>query len=195
MGQTSDAINRPFHLAVYCSASDNLPCQWIESAKALGAWIGSNNAVLVYGGVDAGLMKIVATAANSSKAKIVGVVPTRRMSDAFPANSLQIQTCDLNDRKATIQLLSDAFVVLPGGYGTLDECMSAFSYINFTQQRLKKIILFNPDGLYDDFLAQLKTFANAGLMAERCFECLIVVTAIEQLLACLDRELTYFNTI
>lgn len=184
--KSSTIKNRPFHVAVYCSAADNLKQEWIDAATAVGRWIGENGATLVYGGVDAGLMKAVAFEAKKLMSKIVGVVPTRRLSAASALNDLQIPSADLNDRKATMQLLSDVFVVLPGGYGTLDEMMTAFAYINFTGELSKRILMYNPDGLFDNLIAQFHRFVDAGLMAERCLSCLIVEQSLDGLLLSLD---------
>lgn len=179
--------NKPFHVAVYCSAAEGIRADWIDAAAAIGRWIGSNGATLVYGGVGAGLMKVVAHEVKNLQSKIVGIVPTRRLSAASPLNDLQIPSADLNDRKATMQLLSDVFVVLPGGYGTIDEMMTAFAYINFTGERSKRIVMYNPSGLFDSLIAQFNTFIEAGLMARRCLDCLIIENTIEGLLASLDR--------
>ena len=67
-------------VAVYCSSKSDLSSQFIESAKMVGEWIGSNNATLVYGGIDLGLMKEVATATKLHKGKVVGIVPVTRKS-------------------------------------------------------------------------------------------------------------------
>lgn len=185
--------NKPLHIAVYCSAADNLPDLWRHTAARLGQWIGLNNATLVYGGVDAGLMSVVAEAADKAGAKIVGVVPTRRLSCASPLNGLQIPVADLNDRKATMQLLSDIFVILPGGYGTVDELMSAFAYLNFTAQTKKHIIVYNPDGLFDKLIAQFDTFIRLGLMNRQCLTHLTVAADADSLVAELDRALINYN--
>lgn len=121
-------------IAVYCSAAAGLPEHWQEGARVAGRWIGQHGATLVYGGVDAGLMTVVARTARDNGARVVGVVPTRRREWSSPYNDIVVPTSDLNERKGTMQLLADAFVVLPGGYGTLDEFSTSFSYINFNEQ-------------------------------------------------------------
>lgn len=187
--KTTDRHIRPPHIAVFCSAADGLPRQWIETASALGRWIGRHGAVLVYGGVEAGLMKTVAEAAKPAGARIVGIVPARRRTAASPLNDIVIPATDLNNRKAAMSHLSDVFVILPGGYGTLDELMTAFAYINFTDQQSKRIILYNPDGLYDGIIAQLDKFVSAGLMRPRCLDCLTAVTTTDSLLTQLEQDL------
>ena len=67
--------------------------------------------------------------------------------------------------------------------------MTAFAYINFTDQQSKRIILYNPDGLYDGIIAQLDKFVSAGLMRPHCLDCLTVVTTTDRLLSQLEQDL------
>lgn len=174
-------------IAVYCSAVADLPEHWQEGARVAGRWIGSHGATLVYGGVDAGLMTTVARAAKENGARVVGVVPTRRREWSSPYNDIVVPTSDLNERKGTMQLLADAFVVLPGGYGTLDEFSTSFSYINFNEQQGKHIIIFNPDGLYDPLLEQLRRMVDAGLLRPRAMDVLSITDTPEGIAEALDK--------
>lgn len=173
-------------IAVYCSAVDGLPAKWQEGARVTGHWIGSHGAMLVYGGVEAGLMTIVARETKESGGRVVGVVPSRRREWSSPYNDIVVPTSDLNERKGTMQLLADAFVVLPGGYGTLDEFSTSFSYINFSEQSGKRILIYNPDGLYDPLLEQLRRMIDAGLLRPAAMEVISVVAEPERIAEALD---------
>jgi len=151
------------NIALYCSSKDQLPEVWQQAAAAFGRWMGRHKATLVYGGVDRGLMRIAAAAAHASGATVTGVVPARRRTLTSPVNDITLPVLDLAERKATIELLADAFVVLPGGYGTLDELASAFARLNFTGAA-KPIFILNHDGLYDPLLEQLHLMTARGLM-------------------------------
>lgn len=175
------------NIAVYCSSASELPEAWVRAAAMAGTWIGHHAASLIYGGVDAGLMRVTAEACHKAGGTVVGVVPSRRNSMTSALNDVKIPAADLSDRKGIMQLLADVFIVLPGGYGTLDEFASAFSYINFTQQYGKRIILFNPDGIYDPLLAQLQIMADRGLMSPAALDALDVANSAEDLIAALDR--------
>lgn len=181
-------------IAVYCSSVENLPAKWIEAAEVTGRWIGSHGAQMVYGGVDAGLMTVAARACKEAGGTVVGVVPWRRADRASQLNDVRVPASDLNDRKGVMQLLSDAFVVLPGGYGTLDEFATSFSYINFTHHRDKRIIIYNPDGLYDNLLAQLDVFIENGLMDSDRLDILEVTTTPEGIADALDRFVDMLDT-
>ncbi len=174
-------------IAVYCSAAENLPAHWQKGAEIVGNWIGKHNAQLVYGGVNAGLMTVTARACKDAGGTVVGVVPQRRSSQASPLNDVRVPTSDLNDRKGVMQLLADAFIVLPGGYGTLDEFATSFSYINFNLHRDKRIIIYNPDGLYDHLLAQLNKFVELKLMDAERLDILRIATSHEQLIEYLEQ--------
>ena len=172
------------HVAVYCSAADSLPSLWIKAAREVGHVIGERNATLVYGGVDAGLMREVASAVKATgSGKVVGVVPDRRSTMASPLNDERIDTTGLDDRKAQMQSLADVFVVLPGGYGTLDELTGAMAYIKFNAIADKHILVYNPDGLYDNLLAQFETMIRLGLMSRTSLEALEICTDVSELVS------------
>lgn len=174
-------------IAVYCSASENLAPAWIDAARRLGAWIGATGVTIVYGGVDAGLMRVVARAASDAGAgSIVGVVPAKRSGMASPFNDVVVPAEDLADRKSVMQLMADVFVVLPGGYGTLDEFLSALAFIRFNGLRDKSIILYNPGGLYDPLLRQFDDLIACGLMDPASLDSVCIVSSSDELIDRLD---------
>ena len=174
------------NVVVYCSSADRLPADWQAAAAAVGEWIGKNDACLVYGGVRKGLMQIVAEATHTAGGQVVGVVPARRFSDASELNDVKVPSNDLNDRKSIMQILGDVYVVLPGGYGTLDEFSSTFSYLNFTRQH-RPIIVLNTDGLYDPIIQQLARMSAIGLMPEANLDIITEVRSVAELTAALSR--------
>lgn len=181
------------NIAVYCSSVDNLPAHWTEGAIVTGRWIGEHKGQMVYGGVDAGMMTDAARACKEAGGTIVGVVPWRRADQASKLNDVRVPVSDLNDRKGVMQVLADAFVVLPGGYGTLDEFCASFAYINFTHHRDKRVIVYNPDGLYDHLFAQLNVYIERGLMPADRLDILDIVTKPADIATALDRISAHFN--
>lgn len=174
-------------IAVYCSASENIAPAWIDAARRLGAWIGATGATLVYGGVDAGLMRVVARAASDAGGgSIVGVVPAKRSGMVSPFNDVVVPAEDLADRKSVMQLMADVFVILPGGYGTLDEFLSALAFIRFNGLRDKSIILYNPGGLYDPLLRQFDDLIACGLMDPASLDSVCIVSSSDELIDRLD---------
>lgn len=151
-------------IAVYCSSRENLPQSYKDDADLIGNYIGNRKHTLVYGGIGIGLMKVVASAVGRSGGRIVGVVPVTKRQMCNSDNDENILTRDLSDRKARMVMISDLFVVLPGGYGTLDELVSTFSFLTFIGDCGKRIILLNSDGLFNPLLSQLRLMAEKGLM-------------------------------
>ncbi|MGN0223447.1 MAG: TIGR00730 family Rossman fold protein [Muribaculaceae bacterium] len=177
-------------IALYCSAKEHLPQQWIDCARALGRFIATEHHTLVYGGVDAGLMAVAAQATAELHGRIVGVVPRRRADRICRFNSETIHTADLSERKRIMMLLSDIFVVLPGGYGTLDELATTFSHISFTSATSKHIILVNIDGIFSPLLEQLRLMAKHGLADAKMLKFMSVVESEDQLIEELNRLTT-----
>src|ERR1022692_498454 len=145
-------------VAVYCgSAFGNNPAFFTE-AKALGAALGPAGLGLVYGGASVGLMGAVADAALAGGAEVIGVLP-EVLSGSEIAHSgltrLEV-VATMHARKARMVKLADAFLILPGGYGTLDELMEI---VTWKQLRLhaKPCILINTAGYWDGLLGFLDT--------------------------------------
>ena len=169
-------------IAVYCSSRDDLPQQFIEAAKALGRWIGSNGHTLVYGGVNAGLMHVVAQAVSDTGGEIVGVIPERFAHRADPLVQTCIFSCDLGDRKTIMMEQADAFVVLPGGLGTLDEWISTLSQLTVSADDRRQIIVVNIHGLFNSTITQLAEMDSSPLACGKGITRSIIVNNEPQLI-------------
>lgn len=150
-------------IGVFCSSHSDLPKAWTEAADTLGRTIGSAGSTLVYGGVNAGLMAVIAHAVKESSGRVAGVVPVIRREVTSPLNDVTIPCADLASRKQIMNSVSDMFVCLPGGYGTLDELFSAYAQIRFTG-RHKPIVVYSPDGVYDHLRLLMDNITALGLM-------------------------------
>lgn len=167
-------------VAVYCSSKENVPHHYVQAAQVLGRWIGGSGATLVYGGISKGLMKEVASATKAEGGKVVGIVPVTRQKYASTLNDINIIADDLNDRKAKLIAISDVYVVLPGGYGTLDELISTFTFLSFIGNDTKKVLVVNLDGLFDPTISQLQLMVKRGLMDLRLMNNLKVVATADE---------------
>ena len=156
-------------IAVYCSAAENLPEKWRDNARAIGEWLGRSGAELVYGGVEAGLMKVVSDAALGKGARTVGVVPARRLNMASPHIDVAIRTSDLSERKRIMLNISDAFLALPGGIGTLDEIASTLAHLSFTGRKTP-VIICNTDGVFSSLIDLFNSFVSNGLMRDNALD-------------------------
>lgn len=168
------------NVVIYCSSKENISQEYKDSATTIGQWIGSHNATLVYGGIDLGLMKIVATETRNAGGHVVGIVPIDRKAMEYPHNDESIYVADLNERKARLIELGDVFIVLPGGYGTLDEWMSTLATLAFTNDTRKTIIVVNQNGLFDNTITQLHTMIDNNLMHPSCMQRMKIVASANE---------------
>ncbi|MGB8259452.1 MAG: TIGR00730 family Rossman fold protein [Terracidiphilus sp.] len=160
--------NQPLRrVAVYCGSAPGTNPLFIEEARALGAEIARAGLGLVYGGATVGLMGAVADAALDGGAEVIGVLPEVLIPYEIAHERLtRLETAaTMHERKARMAELADAFLILPGGYGTLDELMEA---VTWAQLRLhaKPCILVNTAGYWDPLLAFLDTAVAAGFVRQ-----------------------------
>jgi uncharacterized protein (TIGR00730 family) len=155
-------------VAVYCgSANGNIPA-YLAEAQALGAAIAAAGLGLVYGGASVGCMGAVADAALAGGAEVIGVLPEilagKEIAHAGLTRLELVNT--MHERKARMAHLADAFLILPGGYGTLEELLEV---VTWSQLRLhaKPVILINTAGYWDGFLQFLDTAVAAGFLKEK----------------------------
>ena len=152
-------------VAVYCGSGDGSDPVFLAEAKALGAAIAEAGLGMVYGGASLGLMGAVADAALAGGAEVVGVLPEILAGSEIAHRGLtrleMVPT--MHDRKARMVKLADAFLMLPGGYGTLDEMMEI---VTWKQLRLhaKPCILINTANYWDGLLAFLDHAVESGFL-------------------------------
>lgn len=162
MNSSNTPIRR---VAVYCGSADGTNPAFRAEAVALGEAIASAGLSLVYGGAIAGLMGAVADAALAGGAEVIGVLPGVLAGKEIAHSRLtrleMVET--MHQRKARMMELADAFLILPGGYGTLEELLET---VTWAQLRLhtKPCILVNTAGYWDGLLAFLDTAVEAGFL-------------------------------
>ena len=173
-------------IAVYCSARTAIAPEFFEDARTLGWWIGSGGHTLVYGGLQMGLMDAVASATAEAGGRVMGVVPQSRAQRQHPDNSVSIAVSSLHERKQTMEENADAFVALDGGYGTLDEVMSALASMSFFSEP-KPLILLNRGGLYDPLMAMFAEMERRGLMYPEVARQITLCPDIDSLIHALEQ--------
>ncbi|HWA11329.1 MAG TPA: TIGR00730 family Rossman fold protein [Opitutaceae bacterium] len=140
-------------LCVYCSSSDRLDPKYYTAAEELGREMVDRGWGLVYGGGRTGLMGAVARAVKARGGRVVGVIPEfmKARELAFDAADELVTVITLRERKMLMETRADAFVTLPGGWGTLEEIMEILTLRQLDVLR-KPCVFLNQDGFYDDLM-------------------------------------------
>lgn len=143
-------------VCVYCGASDRTDPKYVGVAREMGEAIARRQWTLVWGGGQKGLMGSVARGAKESGGRVVGIITEflDQWERAYPQADEMMIVTTMGERKLLLQTRADAFVILPGGIGTLDEIGDTLDLKNLSRHR-KPIILVNQDGYYDTLLAFL----------------------------------------
>ncbi|MBO4361940.1 MAG: TIGR00730 family Rossman fold protein [Paludibacteraceae bacterium] len=137
-------------IAVYCSAKDTIPEEYLKLGDELGKWIAQSGHTLVYGGATGGLMTRTSNAARQAGGEVTGVVPQRIISAgrlAQNCTTLHIVS-SMAERKQTMREIADCFVCLPGSYGTLDEMYDVIASGTVGEHK-KPIYILNYKGFYN----------------------------------------------
>lgn len=154
-------------LCVFCSSSDRLPEDFREEARAMGVRMAAEGIELVYGGGSVGLMGILADAVLAGGGKATGVIPgflsTKELAHAGLTRMLV--TRSMHDRKREMSRLADAFAILPGGFGTLDEF---FEILTWKQLGLhaRPIVVANTGGWFDPLMEYCRRAEALGAVSK-----------------------------
>jgi uncharacterized protein (TIGR00730 family) len=169
-------MTRTRRVAVYCGSADGKDPAFLAEAHELGKAIAAAGLGVVYGGANAGLMGAVADAALAAGADVIGVLPEVLAGREIAHTGLtRLETvATMHQRKARMVALADAFLILPGGFGTLDEMLEI---VTWSQLRLhaKPCILINTLGYWDGLLGFLDSTVAAGFLKAENRALLIVV--------------------
>ena len=148
-------------LTVYLGSSGHARPVFKDSATEFGKIIGEHGYKLVYGGMDAGLMGLVAAAALDAGAHVTGIIP-RKLKDSeriLSGLSDTVMVEDLWDRKKRMFRMADAIITLPGGFGTVDEALEVLYWGNLGLHS-KPLVLVNIEGYWDDMIAYLEALPD-----------------------------------
>ena len=170
-------------VTVFCGANPGRPPEFARTASELGLALARRRLGLVFGGGKVGLMGIVADAALAGGGEVIGVLP-RALVKAELAHTgvADLRVVDsMHERKALMADLADAFVALPGGFGTLDESFEILTWLQLGFHS-KPFGLLNPGGYYDDLLRFLERSTRDGLLREENRREILVDTEPERLL-------------
>jgi uncharacterized protein (TIGR00730 family) len=176
-------IANPRTVAVFCaSANGTLPI-YREAAEELGRALAARNIGLIYGGAKVGLMQSVAESALAAGGYVVGVIPEVLVDLEVAHHGIsELHVVDtMHTRKALMSEKSDAFLILPGGFGTLEEM---FEVLAWQTLRLhdKPVLLLNINGFYDPLLSFLDHAVAHGMLKQKSRNILLVAATVEDAL-------------
>lgn len=170
-------------IAVFCGASLGNDEQIISTAYTLGKTLAKQNITLVYGAAKIGIMGQVAKGATDANGTTIGVIPEFLKTKEIVHNELSelIVTTNMHDRKVLMYEKSDGFMIIPGGFGTMDEF---FEIATWGQLGLhtKPIGILNINGYYDALIAQCDTMVARGFLKQEHRDAIVIDITIEGLL-------------
>ena len=174
-------------IAIFCGSSIGTNPIYAEQAARVGEAIAKRGITLVYGGARVGLMGIVADSALKAGGKVIGVMPELLVNQELShphLTELHIVP-DMTARKNKMSQLSDAFIALPGGAGTLEEIFEQWTWAQLDIHR-KPSAFLNTDGFYSDLKLFLDRTVSSGFTLKRFNDALIFSEEIEQILQQLE---------
>lgn len=174
-------------ICVYGASSSTLDEIYMQGGYALGSAMAEKGHGLVFGGGDSGLMGAVARGVKDHGGEIIGVAPS-----FFNVDGILYQACDemiytetMRERKQTMENLSDAFVMTPGGIGTFEEFFEIFTARQLGLHR-KAIAILNTNGYFDELIAFLRKAAAERFMTEAAVKLFGVFSDPAELVAYLE---------
>ena len=136
-------------ICVYCSSSDAVDEKYVAAAQALGKLIGEKRYRLIYGGATVGLMGAVAQAVLDADGRVTGIIPEKLQFLENGAVDELIVSNGLRDRKHEMETRADAFIALPGGFGTLEEVLEILTLKQLNYHD-KPLVFIDTDGFFTD---------------------------------------------
>jgi uncharacterized protein (TIGR00730 family) len=169
-------------LCVFCGSTTGKTEKYMKLASQVGEMIALHRHELVYGGGRVGLMGAVANSVMKSGGHVIGVIPKNLMSKEVAHEDVsQLYVVDsMHERKKMMYDLSDAFLVIPGGMGTLDEMFEILTWAQLSLHH-KPVYILNEFGFYDDLLAYLKKSSEEGFIKPEHLKLLTILESTEQI--------------
>jgi uncharacterized protein (TIGR00730 family) len=169
-------------ISVFCGSSNGNDDSFFDQATALGAFLAEKNITIVYGGAKVGLMGAVADGALSGNGKVIGIIPdfikTKEIAHGELTELIEVQS--MHERKMLMYEKSDGAIVLPGGFGTMDEMFELLTWGQLGLHQMP-IGILNVEGYYDDLIKFLDLMVAKNLLRLSNRQMLLVSNNIEDL--------------
>ncbi len=165
---TTETEKKIKNLCVFCGSSVGSKPEYREAAEEMGKLLASRNIGLVYGGGRIGLMGVLANTVLENNGKVTGVIPGFLSTKEIRHDGLTqcYEVDDMHTRKQMMYQLSDAFVAMPGGFGTLDELFEIITWHQLSLHQ-KPVVIYNAHGYFDPLLEMIhKMYAEGFVPAQ-----------------------------
>ncbi|MEP7230059.1 MAG: TIGR00730 family Rossman fold protein [Ginsengibacter sp.] len=163
-------------VAVFCGSKPGNNTLFVEHARQLGHLLAENNITLIYGGGNQGIMGVVANAVLEKNGNVIGIIPKflTEWEHQHHGISELLEVADMHTRKRMLYEKCDAAIILPGGYGTMDEF---FEILTWNQLNIhdKKIIILNSGGFYNHLISHIKTMEAEDFLYHKVVDKLTIV--------------------
>jgi uncharacterized protein (TIGR00730 family) len=180
-------MSKPRRICVYCGSNAGNDPAHRAAAHDLGAFLAHSGIGLVYGGGNVGLMGAVADGALSQNGEVIGVIPKSLMEKELGhggVTELHVVT-SMHERKQMMVDLSDGFIALPGGFGTLDELFETLTWLQLSFHD-KPVGLLNVGGFFDGLIEFIDHMSRSGFLKPEHARCVLVENDPTQLLAAME---------
>lgn len=169
-------------VCIFCGSSAGSNPLYAQSAKELGVFLAEHNFRLVYGGASIGVMGAVAQKMIDHKGTVVGIMPQSiiDLEVAHKGLSEFIKTDNMHERKQLMHDMSEIFIALPGGMGTMDELCETITWSQLDFHK-KPTIIFNINGYYDHFVAHIRQMNREGFYSDEHMKLFTVCSTLKEL--------------
>jgi uncharacterized protein (TIGR00730 family) len=170
-------------IAVFCGSKTGNNPLFIQQAETLGKLMAANNITLIYGGANVGIMGAIADAAMSNGGQVIGIIPKVLVDWERKHEKITelIITEDMHDRKKIIYNRCDAVIILPGGFGTLDELFETITW-NQLSIHEKHVFILNAGGFYTHLIRHIEQMKEENFLYAEAEKRITVLNNPEELL-------------
>lgn len=180
-------MNSLRRIAVYCGSNPGLEPAHKAATLALGDFLARQGIGVVYGGGNVGLMGALADAAIAAGGEVIGVIPQSLMEKELGHGGVtQLHVVGtMHERKQLMVDLSDGFIALPGGFGTLDELFETLTWLQLGFHH-KPVGILNVGGFFDGLIEFIRHMSRSGFLKPEHAQCVLVDADQEKLLAAME---------
>lgn len=169
-------------ICIFCGSSSGNSPIYSSLATKLGTYLAENSISLIYGGGNIGLMGIISSTVMENGGHVTGIIP-EMINEHVPHKNISelIVVKTMHERKALMYSLSDAFICIPGGVGSLEELLEVFSW-QMLGYHSKPVMILNINGFYDNLIKQFEFMVSEGFLKETHLSNLLIKDNLDNLL-------------